>query len=400
MNAKNAVILAIFLLTGYLEPSVATDRIFPDLKVRSPSKNFELEATSPHNLPGAKTQFGLPPRWQSKFEYTLTDLKTNKVLWTRKQDEASPVSIHLSDTGWTAIFTGWDELVIVDPSGKDRGLIEILKEGFKDEEDKSHIVHSSAGPIWTPYSLWCFVDLGKSPYFSIRTWWGRRLFIDLEEGKLAESTAELLKATLAVEKKTILARLTEAVETLKEWEDSWDKAGFAERVISYKSAVFVAGKEQIKEAIPALEKLQESQYLGIVSTGGIDGDLFFTMTMRQVAQLSLRRLGVTPKSLPANGFGDTDAPDNEKTLTKFAEIAKTRVDRIDQVTKEMKLQQVVDLLGAPDFIYWDRWEFDLDAVEPFTLILKQDGTKVIDIEKKKPPLWKENAKERDRQMIF
>lgn len=396
--------LLVLLINGAIAiPTVsATDKSFPDLETVSSSKQYELQAASPDNMPAAKAKalFG-HPTWQSNFTYTLTDAKTNRVLWTRKQNEASPVALYVSDLGWTAIFTGSDELVIVDASGKDRGLIKLLKEGFKDDESKSHIIHGSGGPRWTPRSLWCFFELSDSRHLSIRPWWGKRLFVDLEHGKLIDETTELLKGAVDAEKKCVLDRLAESVKTYEEWQYAWEKPELTERVLAYESAAFVAGTNQIGEAIPFLERLQESRNVGKFSGGGIVNKPCYTLSTRQVVQLSLRRLSRSPKPLACNGFVEDVGRDaRDKYFDKFEEAGKSRRANVAQIVPKMELMEVIKLLGAPDYVLWNRWEYDIDGDEPFTLIIKLDAKSVREVERKTPPAWKKKTTERDYDLIF
>ena len=111
--------------------------------------------------------------------------------------------------------------------------------------------------------------------------------------------------------------------------------------------------------------------------------------MRQFAQLSLRRLGETPKPFSANRLLVRHEPgeDFHSYVPKALSVA--RHLNIDKVPKGMKAEQVLDLLGGPDLVGYDSWEYDMDCAAPISLVLEWDALKVIGIEKKTPPLWKD-----------
>ena len=122
--------------------------------------------------------------------------------------------------------------------------------------------------------------------------------------------------------------------------------------------------------------------------GEVNPHSYSTFGFRQVVHLSLRRLGVRPKQLPLNEF-DVQYEIYEKNRPYTpAVLSVPRESNADKIKKGMRAEQVLDFLGAPDFVGNDTWEYDMDSQEPFSLILKWDVRQVIDIQKKMPPLWK------------
>ena len=155
----------------------ATDRYFPDISEHSPSKRYNVEATSPDNRADGRYR-----AFQSNFTFTCNDTSTGKVLWTRKQPtktEGSPTALFVSDTASTVIWTGWDQLICVDRLGGDRGTIDLLKDAFSEVEIKDYVQDTTAGPMWAAYSLWYFLEADNRTLFVIRPWWGRRVLIDV-----------------------------------------------------------------------------------------------------------------------------------------------------------------------------------------------------------------------------
>src|SRR5690349_18273616 len=101
--------------------------VFRDISQQSPSKQYKVEAKSPDKPPDDMALgFG---RSRSNFVYTCSELRGEKILWTRKQpakEEAPPIELFVSDAGWTVIRTYLDDLICVDPKGTDRGKVEVV----------------------------------------------------------------------------------------------------------------------------------------------------------------------------------------------------------------------------------------------------------------------------------
>jgi hypothetical protein len=405
-------LLAFSLLLLSTAQAAATNRYYRDIVARSPNGVYEVQAKSPDNKSGSGRMV-----FQSNFVYTCTDKTTGKTLWTRKQpmgkpvsfsvggnppielpspDEASPVGIFVSDAGWTVIRTGWDELIAVARNGRETCHIALLSGALTKEEHKRFVHQTTAGPMWSGYSLWYFLTVGDRQLFTIRPWWGRRIAIDIEKGKLATEDKAISAAIAAYERAYVLKELAKGIQRRNEWEtgDGAPRLGGPPLTVAY-----LAGRLDIREAIPLLRKLEDATYSGNWTSGGLsmletfDGEVdphsYETLTMRQVAQLSLRRLGETPKPFPVHRFDVRykDYDRNHRYVPKALSVA--RHLNIDKVQKGMKAEQVLDVLGGPDFVGYDTWEYDMDSVPPTSLVLKWDARKVIGIEKKTPPLWKD-----------
>ena len=174
--------LATLLITAsvFASPCYATDRSFPDISTQSPNGTWRLDAKSPDNR-----RDGYHP-WQDDFVYAMH--KGGKQVWTRKQnvqepEEHSPTRVVVADDGWTAIHTGWDQLVFIDAKGGNRGRVEDLKELLSKKDRGEFTTWSTAGIIWTPYSLWHFASVDGKRIFVIRLWWGHQIILDPESGK-------------------------------------------------------------------------------------------------------------------------------------------------------------------------------------------------------------------------
>lgn len=400
--------LAVIVMGTFLCNAHATNRYFSDIAADSPSKRYRVEAKSPDNA--SKTG---RPAFQASFVYTCHDTMAKQVLWTRVQamgkprrlgvesaetyrlpEEGSPVDIFVSDEGWTVIRTDWDEIIAVDSLGHDRCRIELLKEGFTKEENSEYVYDTSAGPMWSSYSLWYFLSVADKHLFVVRPWWGRRVVLNLETGKLADESPDVSRSAVAYERQYVMTELKKAVETRKEWEMD----ACCEATLPILNASYLAGCLPVLEAVPFLEQLQEVSYIGRSTTrffgvgeqfeGEVNPGSYNTFTLRQVVQLSLRRLGKTPRPLPAIQF-DIKYEAYEKNHPYFPKVGEVpRATNCAKVRTGMKAEQVLDLLDGPDFVESETWEYDMDANPPFTLILKWDARHVIDVQKRTPALWK------------
>ena len=263
---------------AFLHPAHATDRIYRDIAVESPSKRYKVEAKSPDNVGDHIHVF------QGSFTYTCRDSTTAKLLWTRKQamgkseplednsaimvrstEEESPVAIFVSNTGWTVIRTGWDELIAVDLAGHDRARVKLLSEAFTKEEQEKYVDHTTAGPRWSGYSLSYFLDVDGQALFIVRPWWGRRVMINLETGKLIQATAAILAGAAEYERNYVLTELAKAVDGRQKW----DKEEAGELIGPILKASYLAGRIRVMEAVSFLEKLQDSSYSGSSISGGL-----------------------------------------------------------------------------------------------------------------------------------
>lgn len=397
-----------------LLPSVrsgATDLHFNDFTNRSPGGIYEFRAESPDNRKSGRRAF------QSSFVCVLRDAKTGAALWTRKQameepessgtngaaswarpKEGSPVEAFVSDAGWTVILTAWNEIISVDSTGRDRGKIDLLREAFTKEEREQFVSQTTAGPMWAGFSLWYFLDVGNTQFFVIRPWWGRRVVINVATCRLRRETMDVATAIAAQERNEVLAALAKGVATRVEW----DKQECCEAIGPVNRAAYLAGCLKIAEAVPFLAKLEDCTYSGSSTTGGLSiGEDFegrvcphnySTLTMRQIIQLSLRRLGKTPQQPGTITFKLEHRDYSKMQPYQPKPLAAPRHLNVTKIARGMKAEQVLDLLGNPDYIGFETWEYDMDAKPPYTLIVKWDVRHVTGIEQTTPAFWQDGLK--------
>lgn len=412
----------ITVMCAFVSCAFGTDRFYRDITTKSPSGRYMIEAKSPDNAKKEGRR-----AFQDEFVYTFKDTTTNKVLWTREQEmsepkaygndpklrsfsiEPSPVAIFVSDDGWTVIRTAYDDLISVGLDGIDRGSFDVMK-AFTEEETRLYVHHSTAGPMWAGYSHWYFADVGDQHLFVVRPWWGRRIVMDIQSGMQIDETEVIAIAAAANEQEFVVTELAKAVASRSLWEPEYSKL-----IWPILQAAFLAGQAGAKEAIPYLEQLQDSSYSGgskmtlgslmpnpededVEDIGSVNPYNYTMFTLRQVVHLSLRRLGVTPKEVPLTIFR-VEYNDRKKNHYYLREQnTAPRAANADLVKKNMTPENVVDLVGSPDYVVWRDWEYDMDCDESFTLSLTWDKGKVRSIRHITPARW-ENGLVRDAHIV-
>ncbi len=407
MALKTILVFVAVSFTMLAGQALATSQTYGEITAMSANKRYRVEAKSPDNARG------WPDAIQSNFTFTCFDTTTQKVIWTRKQPnqesaavaakaskarvvhrEAPPVDVFVSDAGWTVIRTGTDELIAVDPSGKEPWKIELLKKAFTKDEHEKYVHNTSMGPMWAGCSLWYFLENDAKRLFVIRPWWGRRIILDVGNGKPVAATEEVAKRAADYERDYVLGELRKAVATRKDWEGHES----SEPIWPFLTATYLAGKISVKEAVPLLRQLEDSAYCDVFvysSTdykprdGGLDPSTWNEMTVRRVVHLSLRRLGEAPSQYPCTQF-DRSAQEpgaKEQPFDKRGD-KQSRTERVGAVKQGMKPEDVLARIGAPDFIDLDTWCYDIDAQPPFTLTVSWSKQGVYEVQQHRPPFWK------------
>lgn len=373
--------IAVLVFAG--QDAFATNRYYSDFKVVSENGRYEFAAVSPDNADPKR-----PKPFASHFVYTLKDLKTGRVLWQRKQtaEYSSPQSAWVRDDGWCVVRAG--SLEFIDPQGTLLGRVGLLGQPeVSKEEYEKYVRETTAGPMWGAFSLWYFVQAGERDCFVIRTWWGRRMICSVRQGaKLAED-AEIRAACEAYERAYVLRELRKGIGNRKKWEG--DECCCPEAA-PVQTAAFLAGKLKVVEAVPLLLQLQNSPYSGSSSSGncayqplknGIKADENRTFDLRQIVHLSLRRLSVLPDASACTELGDYNTP------YRIPPLARPRAENVGNLGKKMRPEQVLALVGAPDFIDQGVWYYDMDTSKPYTLLITWGRDGVDSIRRETPPLW-------------
>lgn len=387
MNRMRIVIL-LFALIFTASRSGATDRSFDDLTVSSQSKQWLLDAKSPDNRIK-----GYHP-WQDEFVYTM--FKSGKQVWQRKQvdqnpKEGSPINLTVADNGWAAIRADRDQLVFIAPLGQTSSHIDDLTQCLSVEDKREFTTWSSGGLIWAPFSLWHFIDFDDRPLFVIRLWWGQQLVLDPRTGKRVELTPVIGDA---IRRFQIDHCCTELLLAVADGVDD-DNVG---RIMT---AAYLAGRLRIYEVVEHLKEMEKSEYVGLyggpIGTRLEDGEIdpFFIQqySLRQIAQLSLRRLGAAPALLPVFEFKQGGS----RTLFRPRSRATPTEQSLARIMPGMKPREVLDILGSPDFVSYPEWSFDLDGEDARTFTISWDSGSVKDM-RDLPSLWKTGL-DRDKLIV-
>ena len=375
-----------FLLVVLAFCSFPTDRFYEDLHVSSASGRYRVDATSPDNA-----KEGYHP-FQDDFTYRCVDTKTGDDVWTRKQPETegSPASILVSDSGVTIVHTAYENIMVISPTGKVSSKIDFLDDALTDDENRNYVHQTTAGPMWAGLSISYFFEHKSREYYAIRPWWGRRIIVDLKSGEIQKTTDKLSDACIVSEKEIVMKSLEKKPKN--------DNERFEQCL-----AIYLAGVLKMKKAIPYLRSAENSTVIGSSTSGGlswgedfdneVDPHSYETYSIRQIAQLSLRRLGEKPKSLPCHSFEITMDGESKR----FNPILKNeRHENVSKVKVGMSAKQILTLIGPPDFISYDKWSYDMGVSTPFTLTIKMDARKSTAIERQKP-IWL-NGLDRDEAL--
>ena len=385
--------LRITLLVALFLPMTAeaTDRYYYDIHIKSKSQRFQVDATSPDNKVKDYIAF------QASFTYTCIDTTTDKKLWIRKQamekpqrlspdsndtitlpKEASPVGIDVSDSGTTLIHTASSDLIVVSPSGTDVGKINLYKDVLNADEKKKSVLQTTARPSWVSSYVQYFVSTTSGEFLAIRPCWGRILFINLKNAKVVAGYPELIATARKTEADLIIASLQSKQNNKHEF--------------SKTDAAYLAGALKMKYTVSLLKKLELSEYSGTSIFGGqsfgqdyeneVDPHSYSTYTLRQVAQLSLRRLGEKPKLLPCYQFQITRHGKSKPFIP--APQLQPRHTAIEDVKVGMTAKAVLNLIGTPDSVRHATWSYDMDSPAPFSIILTFDAKQVTKIKRELP----------------
>ena len=304
--------------------------------------------------------------------FKMTDIKDGKVLWSQKKkwdEEAQAIYVH--DNGSSVVENIRNTLVFTTPEGKVTGRVNIPKKGLTPEEYDKYAVYSSAGPMWgQEYAVSYFVHNGESLLFVVRNWWENRIIVDFDKGKIISPTKEILESCVAKEREIALRKLARAQDDPEVRKGNFTPPLFRDGpevpdndfLPPLLGIILMAGQLSFEEAAPLIEKLQGY------------GDEFEDSA--KIIDLSLRRLG----SKPQRGV--------------------SRSEKWGRLKIGMEHDDVIENMGVPDFGNDTQWEYDVDAAQPFSLLVRWDeeGTKVVAIEKTEKPLWTIKG-ERDRNIV-
>jgi hypothetical protein len=307
-------------------------------------------------------------------------------------EQFSPTVVRHKDGKWQLqgdYLGGW-RIFIVATDNKPKLDLRI-QDAIPKEDYEKYVDDTTAGPVWETYALSYFVTIDAKTYFCIRTWWDRRIVIDLAAAKQVADRG-MGTALEAAEKEAVLDILKGGVAVV-----SKEKIALAP-FFRLQAAIHLAGRMKEKKAVPWLRKLEplgfETSSTTDLKVGGLFPQNYSTHELRRVVHLSLRRLGETPAALPITSFSRHGAD-------KAFEPRKwdgPRSERVASVKIAMSPTDVLNILGAPDYVEkgqnihregpWEvAWRYDMDAQPGYTLLLVWNDQKIKNIEKVSPALW-------------
>ncbi len=363
---------------------------YADCEAASPNGRYTLDARSPHNgtinhkdgRPPSEDEYGFKYReHQSEFRYRLIDnIRCGSVIWERWQerDEDSPHEVVVSDEGWSILRThGFKpEIVAVSPEGKDVIRVRIggPKEEDADEADAdrspqrgnshvwraTHLQFTTAGCFWTAHSWRYFFTFNKVSYFVWRPFSGQRLVIDLTNagllGEVEEGGAALSLAMREAETQAACSLLSDlAVQTteiqrlladLEEDSDAETQHPLLERLRNATAAIHLAGAHRVARSVPFLRCLEEidSASYETSSTAMGDGWSVEAQYLRPILHHTLRLLNQEPQGYAPYHFT------NDGGRFPLPERVPDRRERADALNLTMDAEEVLRLLGAPDYV--------------------------------------------------
>lgn|GEM_PF-1565885 len=384
-----------------------TARGYPDCDATSPNGRYRLEARSPHNgtVPHRNGQFATEAEYgfayrdhQSHFRYQLLDTATgNEVVWERwqAQTEDSPDEVVVSDDGWSILrVCGYrPEVIAVTPTGRDALRVVVADADQTEQEALAGIVNrgpnarrwcpntlsfTTAGSFWTGNSWRYFVTALDTRYFVWRSARGARLIIDLDgEELVTEDEARDTglephfverESADALQMLSKFAQQLDAIRTAlaSDSADKWRQEPL-KGIWGNSSGLVLAAAHKLTSAVPylrALEPLACDEY-STSSRAFADRHSLDAQWPRRLVQHALRAVDEEPMGYAAFYFEGDDS----KRLT-VPECVANRHERAKQLTRNLSALDVLQLLGAPDFVsrysrsvgtqfeWAEHWEYD------------------------------------------
>jgi hypothetical protein len=231
--------------------------------------------------------------------------------------------------------------------------------------------------------------------------------IDLVTGQKYELGANGERELFSVEKQFVLKTLTGTSDW--EWTTTKGKHELSRQADQPAGrdgmlAIHMAGKMKLREAVPYLRALEDCLYVGTTTgsrgpyksaSDGIKPYSYQSLTIRQLSQLSLRRIGERPSGHQTtklyrrgDGFWYPDDP-----------ISIRRDTRVGEIIGGLTPEQVLARIGAPDFIEFKIWEYDIDDATPYTLRIEWGESGIEKVSRQTPPKWSDGIT-RDRSLAL
>lgn len=337
--------------------------------------------------------------------FSLTDTFANHVLWRHRGGSfigsRAWQQAFVSDDGWTVFCDDLDNAQVIRPDGSETFSFSLIgPPAISESERDRYVQFSSDGPAaWGESSCYIrFATIAGRDYFCIRYWWGRRVAFDLTDSRPLHDLARIEPALARQERQFVICQLNDSISQIAELKAE-AVANCCPKPLMQRTmtAALMAGQLHVREAAPMLRQLEPIPFGGDLSTAPIQENrigkefpaFWDTYSLRQFAQLSLRRLGAEPGPYPeTQPEFDVAGPGTARPLA-VTRLIQPRSERIGLLSPGQFARQVINAIGAPDFLTADdnTWEYDIDSSRPCTLrVIWVDG-RVKSIKTLTPPLW-------------
>jgi len=300
--------------------------------------------------------------------------------------EPSPCSLYVDDSRWVVIWVDTDQLVFVDPGGKDTGRIRLRNQAIPAKEFKENSLATTAGPVWgRTYCLPYFVTYHNKAYFCLRTWWDRRILCDMKLGRAIPVDASIEPQLRQAEVDFVLDTMRGVTNILNDLElkSPWDIDG----IDDIGCATLLAGRLGVKEVVPQLRKIEALAFRASSVSPSEKEVKTADQYLHEAVRLSLRRLGEIPLGYIISNFED---PDHRKPWLPEP-LQTPREKHIHLLTTAMNRGEVHKLLGPPDSpIRNNPWQYSIQTTNAFILLLYWDDTdiwKLKAIQRKSSAAW-------------
>jgi hypothetical protein len=253
--------------------------------------------------------------------------------------------------------------------------------------DFSRFAHATTAGMWWSQQILAYFTANQR-HFVVRAWWGARLVVALD--RLAPIDPHELAGELhGIECELVLRGLRQLVARIEGGEaPEYNDPSTDVTHCTVGTLAHFPGLLGLAEAIPLLRVLEARQE----DSGECWSSFQYRMhSTRQLAQISLRRLGARPRGYPVLTFTGTEKRVPLRTPQPGPMDGPTRHANLLPVRKHTPLAEVYQLLGAPDEVgrcRSDFWRYDVDADPPYTVLLwLGDDEAVARIVRYYPPFW-------------
>jgi hypothetical protein len=375
-----------------------------------------IEASSPDGALRVSARFHGVTEWKNtrktvpangSMRYEMVDANSNS-LWVADvpidagfSSFRTPSEIFISTNAWTTARTHSSELLCFSPEGKLTANLDILDTLIPDRhaDTRDLYISSTAGRLWGQwYAHYYFFTHDGADHFVIRAYWDDRLVVRLSEGKAVTPDETFSAAMLAAEATFVTKTLEAMVE-----QPELDREE-ARHVIT---AVHLAGRSKMQDAVSLLQKVEPIDYSrGARSRwldyrpedGAIDPGCHSDNALRQLIHLALRRMGHAPRVFPCTRLQVEGTEPIQWAVLPILQAP--REQGTTSLKPGLSPEEVVGLIGGPDFVFLhdDSWEYDMDTLSPYTLVLTWGPKGVKTITQTRPPMW-QRENERDLQIL-